>query len=312
MSNLGLNADARLELSYGYSRSILGWIRVGAKVKLLAGIAKAEYAMDKLTLDLQSDKWRAEAEGNGYFHAPGVRLTADNGVINGIDVPDYSAVLDAALASRNFGAALDLGVSMDLIRILTVSASITDLGFMSWNGSRLGSHNSSLEYSGIENIGAEGTDVEQQLAGLGEELLEIISPRVMGEEKLTDMLGMTAHVGVECRMPFYNRLSAGVLGTCRLDGPYSWWETRASVNLALFRILSLSASYAYSTFGGSYGAAINFHPNGVNLFIGVDSFKPVLNMTRQYIPIDSFNTNIAFGLNIAFGKYHGRFAGKLR
>lgn len=312
MSSLGLNADARLELAYGYSRSILGNIRVGAKVKFLAGLAKADYAMDKLVLDLQENKWRAEAEGNGYFSAPGIRITTEKGVISGVDVPDYSTMIDAALASGNFGAALDLGFSMDIIRILTVSASITDLGFIKWNGHRLGSQNRSLEYTGIDNIGAEGTDIEQQFADLGEELLEIISPKVMAEERLSDMLSMTAHVGLECRMPFYQRLSAGILGTYRYDGPYSWWETRASVNLALLRVFSMSASYAYSTFGESYGAAINFHPGGINLFVGVDSFKPALNMTRQYIPIDSFNTNLSLGLNIAFGKYHGRFPKKVR
>lgn len=311
MSALGLRADARLEIAYGYSRSIMKNIRVGAKVKFIAGLAKAEYSMDKLVLDLDENKWRAEAEGNGYFCAPGVSLTTNNGVINGIDIPDVEELIKAAEASRNFGAAIDLGFSMDIIKILTVSASITDLGFINWNGSRLGSTNRSLEYTGLKDLGADDTNIDEQLSALGDELLEIISPKVMGQEKITDMLSMTAHVGLECRMPFYKRLSAGLLGTYRFDGPHSWWETRASVNLALLRFFSLTANYAYSTFGDSYGAAINFHPNGINLFIGVDSFKPALNMTKQYIPIDSFNTNLSFGLNIAFGRAHGRYAKKL-
>lgn len=312
LSSFGLDANARLELSYGYSRSIGKSVRFGFKLKFLAGLARAEYAMDWLTLDMNQDKWMAEAQGNGYFAAPGIGLKTENGVITGFDIPDYTAILDAALASRNFGGAIDLGVSVDLVKYLTISASVTDLGFINWKGSRLGSDMRNIEYAGIENIGAEGVDVGKQFEQLGDELLDLISPRVLGDEDLKDMLSMTAHLGVEFRMPFWQRLSVGALGTYRFDGPYSWWEARGSVNLALFRWFSLSGNYAYSTYGESYGAAINFHPNGINLFVGVDSFKPLLNMTPQYIPIDSFNTTLAVGLDIAFGKYHGRFPKKVR
>ena len=84
------------------------------------------------------------------------------------------------------------------------------------------------------------------------------------------------------------------------------------MNWALFRWLSFSASYAQSTYGESYGGAVNFHPGGINLFVGVDSFKPALNISKQYIPIDSFNTTLAVGLNLAIGKYHGRFPKKVK
>ena len=310
LSSLSLNANARLELSYGYSRSIGDWFRFGVKLKFLAGLARAEYAMDKLTLDISTDTWKAEAQGNGYFAAPGIGFKTEDGMIRGFDVPDYSTILDAALASRNFGGAVDLGISMDVLKYLTISASVTDLGFINWQGSRLGSDASTFEYSLYENIGAEGTDIGEQMETLGDELLDLISPRVIGDEELKDMLSMTAHLGVELRMPFWQRLSLGALGTYRFDGPHSWWEARGSVNLALFRWFSLSGNYAYSTYGESYGAAINFHPKGINLFVGVDSFAPALNMTPQYIPDASLNTNVAVGLNIAFGKYHGRFPRK--
>lgn len=313
MSSFGLNANARLELSYGYSRPIFNWMRVGAKIKLLAGLARASYNMDQLTLDMNESKWTAVSEGSGFYSAPGIGLKTENNVVNGFEFTDASTMLSEALRVKNFGAAIDLGISMDFVKYLTVSASITDLGFINWTGSRLGREMETIGYEGIDHIGTDGTDIGQQFGDLGNELLELISPRVLSDEdKLMDMLSMTAHVGVEFRMPFWQRLSVGALGTYRFDGPYSWWEARGSVNLALFRCLSLSGNYSYSTFGESYGAALNFHPNGINLFVGVDSFKPLLNVTPQYVPIDSFNTNLAIGLNIAFGKYHGRFPKKVR
>lgn len=313
MSSLGLNADARLELSYGYSRSIGDRMRFGIKVKFLAGLANANYAMDRFTLAMNEDKWVADALGNGFFSVPGVGLTSENGIVTGIDSPDLYAIKKAVVNSRNLGGAVDLGVSMDLVRYLTVSASITDLGFINWTGTRLGSNGQSIEYAGIDNIGGEGADVGKQFEELGSELIELISPKILSHsEKLMDMLSMTAHLGVEMRMPFWQRLSAGALGTYRFDGPYSWWEARGSLNLALFRWFSMTGSYAYSTFGESYGAAVNFHPRGINLFVGIDSYKPLLNVSTQYIPIDSFNTNLAIGLNVAFGKYRGRFPKKIK
>lgn len=316
MSKLALNADARLELSYGYSRAILKNARFGFRIKLLAGLAKARYMMDNLNLVAAQDKWTVESAGSGYYAAPLPLLTegADRR-ISGIDVPnDYHEIIDDVLAARNIGAAIDLGFSIDVIRYLTISASLTDLGVMGWNNvSMLASPDKSWTYDGFEGIGNEEMDLNEQFGVLGDELLDLVYPRVTSEgAKKVEMLSMTVHLGVELRMPFWQRLSAGVLGSARIDGPYSWYEGRASVNCALFRWFSFSGSYAYSTFGESYGAALNIHPKGLNLFVGLDSFKPLMNVTRQYVPIDSFNTNVTLGLNLAFGKYKGRYPKKAK
>ena len=316
MSKLGVNADARLELSYGYSRSILKNARFGFRIKLLAGLAKAQYMMDKLMLTTAQDKWTVESAGSGYFAAPLPLVTeGSDRLLTGVELPsDYNEIIDRVLSAPNLGAAIDLGFSIDVLKYLTLSASITDLGVMSWNNAyMLGSPDKPWTYDGFEGIGNEQMDWEQQFGALGEELLDLVYPRVMSEGvKKLEMLSMTAHVGVEVRMPFWQRLSVGALGSARIDGPYSWYEGRASVNCALFRWFSFSGSYAYSTFGESYGAALNFHPKGLNLFVGIDSFKPLLNVTKQYIPIDSFNTNATVGLNIAFGKYKGRYPKKAK
>ena len=315
MSNFGLNADSRLELAYGYSRQCGEKFRFGFKLKFLAAVAKASYTMDQLKLTMNEDAWTVAAKGNGYFYAPGVGLTKDDaGAVTGLDIPPYMQLLDAALISRNFGGAVDLGISYDVLSWLTLSASVTDLGVMSWNGiSKLESAERTVEYTGFDSLAQEGTDVGAEFSNLGEELLDVIYPRVTSENaKFVEMLSMTAHAGVELRLPIYKRLSIGALGTYRFDGPYSWWEARGSLNWALFRWLSFSASYAQSTYGESYGGAINLHPNGINIFVGLDSFKPALNLSKQYVPIDSFNTTLAFGVNIAFGKYHGRFPKKVK
>lgn len=315
LSDFGVKGDARLELSYGYSRAIGEKFRLGFKLKFLAGVAKASYTMNQLALTMDQQAWRVAAQGNGYFWAPGIGFqTDDAGAITGFQVTTEQ-MLAEALESRNFGGAIDLGFTYDILPWINLSASVTDLGFINWSGlSRLESADSTLEFTGFENIGDEELDMGAEFEALGEELLQMIYPKVVSyDEKLQfDMLSMTTHVGLEISLPFYKRLSVGALGTYRFDGPYSWWEARGSVNWALFRWLSFSGSYAQSTFGESYGGALNFHPRGLNIFVGVDNFKPALNLSKQYIPIDSANTTLVAGVSFSTGKYRGKFPKKAK
>ena len=164
------------------------------------------------------------------------------------------------------------------------------------------------EYTGLDNIFGEGSDVNSQLGDELEELGSVFKLET-GEQldKHVQRLGCTTLLGLEFRMPFYERMSVGVLGTHRFEGASSWTEGRFSLNLAPARWFSLTANYAVSTFGHSYGAAINLHPKIFNLFVGLDSFKPLLNITPSFIPIDEMNTNVKFGITFPFGKYNGRF-----
>ena len=64
--------------------------------------------------------------------------------------------------------------------------------------------------------------------------------------------------------------------------------------------IGLAASCAVSNFGGSFGGIVNLAFPGFNFFVGVDSF--MLKVSPQYIPVEKFNTNLALGFNITFGK----------
>ena len=164
MTDFGAKADSRLELAYGYSRSIGKKVRIGFKLKFIAALAKASYTLDQLNLTMNEDAWRVASQGHGYFYAPGLSFQTDaNGVIDGFNIPDYEVILESANQSRNFGGAVDLGFSYDILKWLTVSASVTDLGFVGWNGiSKLESVSRTLEYAGFENLGDENMAIEDE------------------------------------------------------------------------------------------------------------------------------------------------------
>lgn len=100
-------------------------------------------------------------------------------------------------------------------------------------------------------------------------------------------------------MPFYDRLTGGFLFTQHINGPFSWTEGRFSANVKPLKWFDLSVNYGASTFGSSFGWMINFHPRGVNFFIGSD--HQFFNLTRQVIPVGKASAAINLGLNFTFG-----------
>lgn len=306
LSSLNLDLSVYSQLAYGFSIKIKDFMSVGVRAKFLMGMQTVQSNIDALQLSLQPEKWTLNAGG----HIVASSMVA--GLLNN-DMGDMSSEIQAIFKNPGLGAAFDLGVSFDFLKHFTVSASVLDLGFIYWkNLSKQGIASTSWEYSGFENIaGGEGNDVNAQLDSKLEELKSVFKFEDMGVvDKHIQKLGITTMLGLEFRMPFYNRLSIGALGTHRFEGPNSWTEGRFSLNIAPLRWLSLSANYAISTFGHAYGAALNIHPKGFNLFVGLDSFKPLLNVTPKFIPIDSWNTNAKFGITFPFGKYNGRYPKK--
>lgn len=313
IADLGARIEGRMELAYGYSRTIGEKVSIGARVKMLAGLARADIAMDNLDLRLSGDEWAASAKGKASVSGPVTFDTHKDGLIdfNSFELYDIEELKKYA-KKPSMGFAVDLGVSVDLLEYLTLSASILDLGMISWKDVTYASTpQASWSFKGFDNLNLSESDLEGEFDAIVDEFTQLVNLKKDGmSAKATSPVSATAHVGLEARLPFYKRLSVGALATHRFSGAYSWTEGRFSVNWALLRIFALSGSYAISDFGTSYGAAMNIHLPGLTLFAGVDSFKPLLNVTPQFIPIDQLNTNVTLGLNIAFGKYNGQYPKK--
>ena len=304
LSSLNLSSSIYSQLAYGFSIKIKDFISVGLRAKLLMGLQTLHSDISTLQLGLQPDRWYVNANGGLISSSFVSGLLQDNQ-----DEDQILNDLTGLLNTPSFGAAFDLGVSVDFLKYFTASASVLDLGFISWkNMERLTIASGSWEYTGLENIGGTGETLETQLETKLDELGSMFKfDDVEQMDNYTQQLGFTTMLGLEFRMPFYQRMTVGALATHRFEGANSWTEGRFSLNLAPLRWISLTANYAISTFGQSYGAAMNIHPKGFNLFLGLDSFKPLLNVSPMFIPIDEINTNLKFGITFPFGKYNGRY-----
>ena len=319
ISRTGIRVDSRLELAYGYSRSISDWIRVGARAKMLFGIVRADALIDDLQLQMTGDEWSVTAHGTAEISAPVPNGEAGSDVdptfITLITAPfevveDIAEGVEDYYSKPNVGFAIDLGATFDFLEYFTASVSVLDLGFIGWNQTTTAvMPGGKWSFGGFDNISfADGGGLDAEIDRLGESLEDMIKMEITGEGiKKSNNIAATVHAGLEARMPFYERLTFGLLGTQRINGIYSWTEGRLSANLAPTNWFSLAGSYAISNFGNSVGGVANIHLPGLNLYAGLDSFLPLMNVTPQYIPIDSANTNLTFGMTLTFGKAQGRY-----
>lgn len=307
LSGIGVKSRNFIEVSYGISMGFLAdRLRFGIKLKGLVGAALADAKISRLDAQLSEDKWELKGEGDFNIALKGVEIgTDENGIYDFNNIKAFEDLKQ--IGPAGYGVALDLGFSWEIIRNLTLSASVLDLGFMSWNNLQAGTlPETTWTFEGFENLSfnGESSEVEDQMNALGESLKEFTKIRKTDKSKMKEMLAMTANVGLEYVMPFYKGLSVGALATAHIDGDYSYGEGRVSLNLAPLRFLSLSGSYAYSSFGHTIGAMLNFHANCFNIFLGTDTIPTKI--TPQGAPVGNLNAIVHLGVNITYGKYKGR------
>lgn len=318
ISNIGLRTSSRVELAYGYSRSFGESLRIGARAKLLMGVLRSDIAMDRMSLEMSADRWAVEAHGNLSMSAPVSFMTkgesgnsesaADEDIIDWSSY-DLSGLIEG-LMNPSLGFALDLGATYDFLDYFTASLSVLDLGVMSWKNTMIAeTPETSWHFEGFESLDTD--HIGEQVTHMTESMMNAFNfeRREAGVTKAS-ALAATINAGIEARMPFYERLSFGFLYTQRIEGVYSWSEGRIAASVAPVNWFSVTTNYAFSHFGHSWGGALNLHLPGFGIFVGMDSFAPLLNVTPQYIPINDLNTNLALGINFNFGKYKGRFAEK--
>ena len=312
ISGVGVEATSWAELGLGHSRQVTDAIRVGGKVKGLLPAGRAMLNIKKGKLDLTGpDKWIVEAEAEAEVNLKGfewgdkTHKTMDNG--ESYEEIDFNNINVDSYGPNGWGLAFDLGAEWDLgkqgwVDGLTVSAAVLDLGFLSWQETHTAYNKGTIvEVTGFNDIsvnGGPGTPVEDQTDAYSDKFSSLLALQEGETGKSTSMLGATLNVGVEYELPFYNRLSFGLLSTTRFQGRMSWNEERISATISPIRWLEFSANVGFGTLGTSVGWVANLHPRGFNIFVGMD--HTITQVSKQFIPLSS-NGGVCFGINFPFG-----------
>ena len=72
ISNLDVSGRAYAELALGHSHSISENLNIGAKVKVLVGLANVNAHVDNMDVVMNGDKWSITAQGNLNSSVPGL------------------------------------------------------------------------------------------------------------------------------------------------------------------------------------------------------------------------------------------------
>lgn len=300
VSNLSAYTRNYFDITIGHSHKVTKDLTVGARLKVLLGAAYAELLMEQMDMEMNNSQWMINAKGHAAI-AAGVKFTTDeNNVVDGVD--------DLSLGLNGIGFGVDLGATYDLSNVLTkgliVSASVNDISYMSWKNVAKAGINPEAPYvfDGFEalSVGSEDTESGSALDQIGEELSDFFAFKDMGIAKKNEMLGATLNIGVEYKMPFYEKMSVGALFSNRFGKLSPYTKGALMLNISPVKVLDFALSGNASTYGWGWGAMLNLHCTGFNLFVAADSF--VGKVSKQYIPLGKTNTALSFGVNIPVGK----------
>lgn len=280
--NINLGVTSFGELAFGYSQKIGDIVTLGGRVKALVGLANVNLDWTALGREGAVEDVYLKTDAKVQMSLP-VDFRLATGTYGGktyFDLPETYKQLGSidfktiGKTLAGFGAAADLGVTVEPVEGLSVSASVLDLGFISWNS----------------NVNA-STSFDGELDG--DDYTRAFTITENGAKNYLQMLNFTAHAGVKYRMPFYQGLSVGALGTFQKNN----MEGRLGLDFTPFKFFSLAASGGYGTFGPSFGGALNLRAPFFNLFVGMDGivtkFAP-----KSFIPDTNVATLVTAGLVI--------------
>lgn len=317
--DIRVKANAYAEIALGHQHKITDELNVGGKVKFLLGAGNADLHIKSMDVSMGYDKWQVIADGQLNLAAgSGLRVPTNAESGKGLDKPqeanqiDYDGIDYDSFGLTGFGMAFDLGATYDMKRFvkgLTLSASLLDLGFISWsNNIHAATPGKTWSFDGFQNIALDSDQPDYEDRKLGQQLDDMWDDlkdcanfeRQSTGGSRTSALGATFSLGAEYVMPFYEKLTGGFLFTQRIAGCFSWTEGRFSANYAPARWFDMSVNYGASTFGSSLGWMLNFHPSGYTFFIGSD--HQFFKITPQFLPVGKATMQLNLGMSITFGK----------
>ena len=348
ISGQQLNINAYTEIGLGLSRQINSRLTVGARVKALLGIGNMELKLNRVAMsanlpsDQQINQWSSESYWNSMtpsqaaqaaqelkdkfnnYHANltvGAELKSS---FKGLELQeeegkDYVTDFDfdsGKLGIAGYGFGIDLGDSYKILDNLTVSASVLDLGFISWSKSstKIASANpdpidiKGSTYANMVDPNNPNTvmnavnQLQNDAQGYMDRVtngdvldydmlqLEVSDAKESRKSRLASTLVLGAEYGF-----FNNKLAVGVLSTTRFVQPDALTELTFSANYRPKSWFNVALSYsAIQSAGKSFGLGLKLGP----LFVGTD---------YMFLGKNSNSVNGFVGVSIPLG---GRKASK--
>lgn len=286
-SSLGIDASLYSKVGLGYMYQINDKWQIGAKAKFLMGYANISSKIDKMELGVSRQSWTLETNGVINASLPIQFNTNEDGSIDAssVNLLETNELISLLYKPAGFGGAIDLGATYQPIKNLTVSASITDLGFIHWrrnslSGSMKGSHEITelIDYTVGDSLDTE--QITDMLTQLGENIINSIKTDGT-EHTYSTMLRANFYTGIEYGI-LKNSISFGAINRLTFNNRRITDEMTLAVNFRPLNWLKATIDYSFTNGRwGNFGLGLNLRSGIFNMYILAD-----------YIPLSFTRLNL--------------------
>jgi len=264
LNGFSAKGKAYLDLSYGYSRPINDWLSLGARVKLLVGLAGANADVTKMSLVLSGEQYKMDMEADVDLPSRKGRMRQNE---------DGSLSLLSLNRKQRWngpqggGLAVDLGALMKPADGLSISVSALNLGGLLWYYGNAGKAQGSITFEGFEDLSYEEIQEGKILDQFKDELEEAgENAKYWPADKRfrLEAVPLTLNAGARYELPFYRPLSVGLTGSFMGWSNMSYAETRLALAWNHSANLGILADVGVGSYGLVWGTALtlgfrNFH-----------------------------------------------------
>jgi hypothetical protein len=309
LSNLKVNANAFTQIGFGGSYPVLDHSLVlGAKVKILLGYAHADFNLNDMRIHISDDLWKVSTQASGNMLIPTVQVEYDeNGKVSKFNADGSFSLFNGSGLGLDLGATFNPGdyfnFTGDLAWLdkLTVSAALTDIGFISWSKSKmtfLATNPKEIIPTGNHTISVDESN-DDVFKDIGDAFKDMVAFYPSTSSRTTNGLGVKLNWGLEYAL-MDDRLNVGFLNTAYFNPvkTISEFTIAGAYRMSKKVEAGLSYSFVHSRFQ-TVGFALHIGPG---FYIASDYVFPRVN--SMFLPTSSKALNIQFGAVIPIGEKH--------
>jgi len=305
-SSLGADMTLYTEAGLGYSKKVNERWTYGLKFKLLLGTANVSGSNSHLKLNAGIDEWNLVGNGSMNYSSP---INLNGNSFQDFD-PSTDLSIDQWLKPSGLGGGIDLGTVYKPTKHITLSAAVTDLGFIRWNKNlkKIG-YTVDYKFKGVDNVTLDNIDNSNRADSIFTAFKNSVHDTITNNTAYTSYTTPKINVGIEYAF-LNNKVSLGLLSRTMIHNKVAYEELTGSLNLRPLSWFNLSGSYSILNGRASnIGAGLGLRTGFIHWFASAD-YVPVKYATVSFdksstvkvpVPYNTKGMNFAFGLNFVFG-----------
>lgn len=262
-----INGTIYIEAGVGYARPINDKLTVGAKAKLLLGLANINVNINNVQVKTQLTNIDANQDWNHITYEELSKIKGEASVeadatldatLGGYhvvyDEKGYAKEIDSesGIGIAGVGMGFDLGATYRLTDQLTLSASLLDLGFITWG--KGSSYNAASQYRRTytfgDNNNGEAEDFRSLMSSGNLIEFDLIQLKETQARGRTTALSTSLVIGGEYKL-LNDKLTLGLLSTTRFTPIKTIPEITLSTAYKVNRHIGFSLGYSVIQGGGS-------------------------------------------------------------